>query len=199
VPDVGDHERLPRLGPDDLDEDQKRLYDAFVGGPRQSQAGFFPVADADGVLSGPYRAMLLGPAAGAPLERLGRAVRYEVGLPARARELAILTVAHLMESEVEWQAHERLALSVGVPEKTVRSLQAGTPVFGAEGSDGLVHRFVSQVLRDHRVDDDTFSAVEATFGRAGAFELLVTAGYYQIVAHINNAYDLRPAATSGPS
>jgi 4-carboxymuconolactone decarboxylase len=197
VPDVGEDERLPRLGPADLDEDQRRLYDAFVGGPRQRQAGFFPVADADGVLSGPYRAMLLSPVAGAPLERLGRAVRYEVGLPARARELAILTVAHLMESEVEWQAHERLAVSVGVPEATVSSLRAGAPVFADAAGDALVHRFVSRLLRDHRVDDATFSAVAATFGRDGAFELLVTAGYYQIVAHINNAYGLRPAG--GPS
>jgi 4-carboxymuconolactone decarboxylase len=196
---VGDGERLPRLRPDDLDAAQRDLHATFVDGPRQSQAGFFPVADADGVLSGPYRAMLLSPAAGAPLERLGRAVRYEVGLPDRARELAILTVARLSDSEVEWQAHERLALSVGVPEATVRSLWAGAPAFGGDDDgelDALVHGFARQLLQDHRVGDATFAAAQEAFGRAGVFELVATIGYYQTIAHINNAYALRPA---GPS
>jgi alkylhydroperoxidase family enzyme len=199
---VPDDERLPRVGPDGLDDEQRQLYAVFVDGPRQSQAGFFPVADADGVLSGPYRAMLESPAAGGPLERLGRAVRYEVGLPDRARELAILTVARLQDSEVEWQAHERLALSVGVPEETVTSLWAGAPTFTDE-TDADVHRFARQLLQDHRVDDAAFAAVQQRFGRDGLFELVVTIGYYQIVAHVNNAYGLRPAgplgADRGPS
>lgn len=189
---MGDGERLPLLRPDDLDAAQRDLHATFVGGPRQSQAGFFPVADADGVLSGPYRAMLLSPAAGAPLERLGRAVRYEVGLPDRVRELAILTVARLSDSEVEWRAHERLALSVGVPEATVRSLWAGAPAFDDE-LDAVVHRFARQLLQDHRVDDATFTAAQEAFGRAGVFELVATIGYYQTIAHVNNAYALRPA------
>lgn len=185
-------ERLPRFGRDRLDAHQRALYDTFIGGPRQSQAGFFPVADAEGVLSGPYRAMLLSPAVGAPLERLGRAVRYETSLPHRARELAILTVARCTDSEVEWRAHEALALSVGVPEETVRTLWAGAPKF-SDARDELIHRFAHALLVDHVVDDETFAVAEEGLGRAGVLDLVATLGYYQVVAHINNAYALRPA------
>lgn len=184
--------RLPLMRADALDERQRRLYETFVGGPRQSQASFFPVADANGVLSGPYRAMLLSPLAGSPLERLGRAVRYETEVPDRVRELAILTVAQLMDSEMEWQAHERLALSLGVPEATVTSLKTGRPEFESD-TDAAVYGFARQLLLDHHVDDATFLAAEEHLGRAGVFELLVAIGYYQIIAHINNAYDLVPA------
>lgn len=188
---MGDAARLPRLGPDELDAEQKELYETFVHGPRQTQAGFFPVTDAEGVLSGPYRAMLLSPRAGRPMERLGRAVRYELALPDRARELAILTVAEAMESEVEWQAHEALARSVGVPEETVASLRAGEPVLLDE-RDAAVHAFATQLLKDHSVTPDTFATVRELFGLPGLFELIVTIGYYQTIAHINNAFDLRP-------
>ena len=182
---------MPWLRPRDLHGQQLDLYDAFVTGPRQSQSQFFPVADGDGVLSGPYNAMLLSPAVGAPLERLGRAVRYETSLPDRVRELVILTVAALAESDVEWRAHETLALSVGVPEDTVATLRSAAPSFSDE-TDSLVHAFVRQLLAQHAVEDATFAAVRATFGLSGVLELVATAGYYQVVAHLNNAFELQP-------
>jgi 4-carboxymuconolactone decarboxylase len=183
--------RLPRWKREDLDPEQQALYDAFVGGPRQSQAGFFPVADSEGVLSGPYRAMLLSPALGAPFERVGRAVRYESALSARLRELVILVVAALTESEVEWRAHEALALSEGVPEETVASLRSASPVF-VDDLDQLVHDFVRALLVDHAVTDERFDEVQALVGHGGVFELVATAGYYQFIAHVNNAFGLRP-------
>jgi len=183
--------RLPRCGRADLDQAQRDLYDTFVGGPRQSQAGFFPVADDDGVLSGPYRAMLLSPALGAPLERVGRAVRYEAALSDRLREVVILTVAHLNESDVEWHAHEALALSVGVPQATVNSLRSATPTFESD-EDALVHEFVRSLLMDHAVDDGLFRRLEERMGLGRTFEVVATAGYYQVIAHINNTFGLLP-------
>lgn len=179
--------RLPRLLRGELDAEQQALYDTFVSGPRQDQSTFFAVTEPDGALSGPYRAMLLGPAVGSPLERLGRAVRYETGLPARCRELAILTVAHLTDSDVEWRAHEQLALASGVPQASVSAVRRSSPAFESE-VDTLVHGLARDLLESHRVEEATFRAAEATFGRAGLFELIVTIGYYQVIAHINNAY-----------
>lgn len=179
--------RLPRVGPEELDGDRRALYDVFVGGPRQSESSYFPVADSDGVLSGPYRAMLLSPALGAPLERLGRAVRYDAALPPRLRELIILTVAQLTGSQVEWAAHEGLALASGVPEETVQTLREGAPTFLAD-NDLLVHSFVRRLLVDHEVEDGLFEALRDRLGLPSTFEVVATAGYYQTIAHINNAF-----------
>jgi len=183
--------RLPELPVELLSPSQRALYDTFVNGPRQTQAGFFPVAGPDGRLSGPYHAMLLSPALGAPLERLGRSVRYEGSLDARLRELVILTVAHLNESEVEWQAHEALALSEGVPRATVDTLRSPDPQFESD-QDELVHEFVRSLLADHVVDDDLFDRMRESLGTGPVFEVVATAGYYQVIAHINNAFGLLP-------
>jgi len=185
---------MPWLQRGDLDEEQRRLYDDFVTGPRQTQSEFFPVADDSGFLSGPYNAMLLSPAVGVPMERLGRSVRYGTSLPGRVRELVILTVAQLNESATEWQAHEGMARDAGVPEVTISSLKAGTPRFDDDG-DATVHSFVAGLLVDHCVTDADFSAVVATYGRSGVLELVATLGYYQLVAHLNNAFEI----TAGPA
>jgi 4-carboxymuconolactone decarboxylase len=191
-----DTRRLPKLGRADLNSGQVALYDAFVEGPRQSQASFFPVADSEGVLSGPYRAMLLSPALGAPLERLGRAVRYEASIPERMREMAILTVAKAMDSDVEWQAHEGMALAAGVPERTVQTLRAGSPEFES-ADDELAHQFTLALLEQHEVDDAMFAVLERRYGLSGSFELIATIGYYQVIAHINNAFALDKARDDG--
>lgn len=187
--------RLPELTRDDLDTPQRELYDVFVNGPRQRQASFFAVADTEGVLSGPYRAMLLSPSVGSPMERLGRAIRFESCLPDRLREIAILTVACVNDCALEWNAHEGMALASGIPEQTVMSLRGSQPVF-LDDTDALVHRFVRELLIDHRVDDETFGAVEQGWGRDGVFELIACAGYYQLIAHLNNGFGLGVATGS---
>lgn len=193
---MSDGSRLPELAPGRLDGEQKELYDVFAGGQRQSEASYFPVVDRDGILSGPYRAMLLSPTLGRPLERLGRAVRYEAAIPGRVRELTILTVALATENEVEWAAHEGLAAARGVPEETIATLRDPHPAF-VDSSDELVHRVVRSLLTEHSISDELFRQTEDMLGTGGVFELVVTAGYYQTIAHINTAFALRVAPSNG--
>lgn len=181
--------RLPRLPPEELTPRQRELYDRITGGPRQEHATFFPVADEDGILSGPYRAMLLSPVAGTALERVGVAVRYECGLPPHVRELAILTVAWHCRCPVEWRAHEALARSCGVPGETVDTLRTAAPVLVGDDIE-VTYAFVHELLADNRVSAETFGRAVALLSLSGVFELIVTAGYYQIIAGVNNAFDL---------
>nr|WP_240968807.1 carboxymuconolactone decarboxylase family protein [Streptomyces sp. HNM0575] len=133
--------------------------------------------------------MLLSPGVGAPLERLGVAVRYRSRLPLWARELAILTVAVHTDCPVEWRAHEELARSAGVPEETIGTLHTDTPALSGHAAR-VVHGFVTGLLRENRIEESTFRQAEALWSTAGAFELVVTAGYYQIIAFVNNAFEV---------
>ncbi|MGC7096015.1 hypothetical protein ACPZ19_15185 [Amycolatopsis lurida] len=78
--------RLPHLRPDDLDDDQRALYDAITGGPRAG--GPVALTDDAGRLAGPFNAMLVVPAAGSALQRLGAAIRYETLLSGHDRKSA---------------------------------------------------------------------------------------------------------------
>lgn len=180
--------RLPRLTPEELTPQQSQLYRSITEGPRQQHASFFPVADDAGVLSGPYRAMLLSPDIGSALERVGVAVRYHSDLPSWARELAILTVACHCRSEVEWRAHEELARVAGVPDVTIETLGSGSPTLVDRPAE-IAYAFVAELLA-HHVSGDTFDAVAELWSKSGVFQLVITVGYYQIIAGINNAFDI---------
>ena len=54
--------------------------------------------------------------------------------------------------------------------------------------------YVRQVLHDHRVDDATWSAANAAFGKEGTLELTMTAGYYGMLASFLNVLQIEPAA-----
>src|SRR5215471_1586181 len=101
--------RVPRLRPEQLTDEQRRLYQEVLDGPRGQGRQFFPLVDADGVLTGPFNAMLASPRVGTAVQRLGAALRYQTDLPDRIRELVILVVAAQLGSEFEWHAHESLA------------------------------------------------------------------------------------------
>ena len=68
--------RLPQLTPAELPVEQRRLYDAIVGGPRAAGPQLFELSDEQGRLNGPFGAMLLSPPVGGALQSLGAAIRY---------------------------------------------------------------------------------------------------------------------------
>jgi 4-carboxymuconolactone decarboxylase len=78
-------DRLPRLTPERLDQEQQAVYAAIAGGPRAAGPQAFPLTGADGSLNGPFGVMLHAPSVGAPLQDLGSAIRYRTGLSARVR------------------------------------------------------------------------------------------------------------------
>ncbi|MBN6042205.1 carboxymuconolactone decarboxylase family protein [Amycolatopsis sp. 195334CR] len=172
--------RLPHLRPDDLDDDQRALYDAITGGPRAG--GPVALTDTDGRLAGPFNAMLVAPAAGSALQRLGAAIRYETSLSARTRELSILAVASHWDSAFERHAHEPVALAAGLTEQQLAAVRAGTLPDGLDDTERAALRFVTALLRDGDADDETYAATVATLGERTVVELTTLVGYYATLA-----------------
>lgn len=172
--------RLPHFRPGDLDDEQRALYDAITGGPRAG--GPVPLTDGEGRLAGPFNAMLVAPASGSALQRLGAAIRYETSLSARARELAILAVAAHWDSEFERYAHEPVALSAGLTEAQLAAVRAGNLPDGLDDTELAVLRFVTALLRDGDADDETYAATVDVLGERTVVELTTLVGYYATLA-----------------
>jgi 4-carboxymuconolactone decarboxylase len=85
-----------------------------------------PPTDADGALPGPFGGFLLAPAIGEALQGLGAAIRYRDHRSARARELAILTVAAHHDSRFERYAHEAVGATLGLSETEMAAVRDGT-------------------------------------------------------------------------
>jgi 4-carboxymuconolactone decarboxylase len=149
----------------------------------------------DGVLTGPFNAMLHNPGVGAPLQALGTALRTRTGLDARVRELVVLLVASHLDSEVEWAGHARMALGLGVPERVLADLEAGSlpadlPLEYADpGRCALA--LARQLLTGHGIGDD-FERQAAVLGDSGVFEVTTLVGYYWTLARQLAVFGVTP-------
>jgi 4-carboxymuconolactone decarboxylase len=168
--------RLRPLRPDELDADQRAVYEALADPP--GRVGQNP----DGSLQGPFDAMLRAPHSGAALQAVGAALRYRSVLPERVRELATLMVAAHHRSAFEWHAHAPLAAAAGLPDVLVEAVRTGGSVEPEDPAERAAAVAVAQLLTAGDVDDDAWSGIVKALGEAGAVELTTLVGYYCLLA-----------------
>lgn len=166
--------------PDQMEPDQKKLYEAITQGPRAQGPQHFALTDEQGRLNGPFGDFLLSPSVGMALQGVGAALRYETKLTGRARELAILLVAARHHSTFERESHEVIARALGFRQEELDATRQEdmTPFDGVEL---LVGRTVLALL-DGDLDDAAWKAAEEALGQRTVFELVALVGYYSTLA-----------------
>jgi 4-carboxymuconolactone decarboxylase len=179
---VHTHGRLTWFAPEDLDTDQRRLYEAISGGPRASGGSPFPLTDEQGRLEGPFNAMLVHPGIGDAVQALGAQIRYGSALSDRERELAILRVAALSHSEFEWYAHERVGRAVGLSATEITSVTSGIAQDSLSRAEQTVLRVVTRLVDHGDLDDASFEDAERVLGTHRLADLVMLVGYYQLLA-----------------
>jgi 4-carboxymuconolactone decarboxylase len=175
-------DRLRKLSPAELNQDQRAVYDAVAGGRRAQGPQHFRLTDSDGGLEGPFNAFLLQPKLGYALQALGAALRYETSLTDRAREIAVLVTAVAADAAFEWYAHEAIGRHVGLTDHELDALRTGRFDVFADQVERVVATTVHALcVRGDLGDDEYLRAVDA-LGSSGVFELLTLAGYYLALA-----------------
>ena len=181
--------RLPRFSPQELDEDQRRLYAAITAGDRARGPQFFRLTDDEGGLEGPFNAMLLNPPIGDALQQLGAAIRYSGRLPTRCREIAILAVAAHWQCEFELRAHEPIAAHAGLSAVQIAALCNAEPLDLIDPEEDAVLEVTRRLLRDRELDDGTYAAAVDAIDADKLFELTTLVGYYSLLALQMNVFD----------
>ncbi|GLW09011.1 hypothetical protein Misp01_41410 [Microtetraspora sp. NBRC 13810] len=177
-----DHGRLPWYDPAELDPARRAVYDEITGGARAGGPRAFSLTDPAGRLEGPFNAMLTAPEVGHALQRLGAAIRYETALPARWREIAVLTVAAVRRSDFEWHAHERVGRQAGLTEEELAALRAGGGCESFDPAERIVREAAHALLTGRTLDDDLFARARDALGLPRLYELVVLVGYYETLA-----------------
>lgn len=190
--------RLPWLRPDELDDDQRALYDRIVGGPRASGRPT-PLVDAEGRLYGPFNALLTNPGVGEAVQAVGAALRFAGALPRPLFELIVLTVARERGASYEWYAHEPLARRAGVSDAQLQAVRAGKmPELGTEG-ERSVFDLVTVLLRHEDPGAELVQSVEDAFGSGVVTEVVATVGFYDLIAALMQVWDAQlPEGVQGP-
>ena len=172
--------RLPHPTPGELTDEQRAVYEEITGGPRGS--GPFRLTDDDGRLQGPFNAMLVNPRLGLTVQQLGADIRYRSTLDAREREIAILALAHLRDSDFEWYAHERVGVVVGMTQEELDTLDTGETPASFSDRERIVLAATRALVTERDLDDATYAEAERLLGRTTLADLVTLVGYYDLLA-----------------
>lgn len=173
--------RLPLFHPGDLDAEQRRLYETITASRTENRGTPGSIVDAAGRLRGAFAAMLLHPPLGHALQQLGKVIRYEGQLSARAREIAILAVAAHRRSEFQQVVHEEIGRRAGLTDIQVAALRdAQDLTFADPEEDAVLHLTRTLVVGDGLTDEE-FERYTAVLGQVTIFELTTLVGYYTML------------------
>ena len=157
--------------------DQRRVYEAIVGGPR-------------GTLIGPLRAAIHSPELADRWQRLGEFLRYRTSLPPRLNELAILVTARRWNSQIEWYVHAAAARKAGLPGTVIEAIQYGRVPEFENPDETAVYEYVRELHEFGQVSDQAYQNVRAKWDAIGVVELTALVGYYTMVAMTLNAHEI---------
>jgi 4-carboxymuconolactone decarboxylase len=178
--------RFPELTPDQMNADQKAMYDAILAGPRHSTQG-------------PFNAWLRSPKLGDRLQRVGEYLRFDTTLPHKLNEFAILITAVEWKAGFEWYAHYPLAIKAGLEPAVAKDLQEGRRPAGMSADETLVYAFATELQRQRQVSDAVYTAAVARFGEQGVMDLTALVGYYNLVSMTLNVARVQAPADAGPT
>jgi alkylhydroperoxidase family enzyme len=111
------------------------------------------------------------------------------------REIVILRVSWLRQTQYEWGHHSLMARAQGVDEAHLEALKAGPedPIWTAAERAAL--RVVDEFCNTARVGDEAWAELNRHLGRKEVMELLFLAGQYEMVCRTFNAMriEIEPA------
>lgn len=168
--------RLPFKSREDMAPEHRHVYDEIV--------------ESRGNVDPNFAVLLNSPEATAKMSPLGAYVRFQTPLPDRVKSLAALVTARECDGDYVWTANDRQARRRGVEDSVIEAIRERRAPEGFIGQDADVVRFTLELLRDHRVSEPTFQAVQTGLGGAMVVDLLVFIGYYQALAHTLSALEV---------
>ncbi len=135
------------------------------------------------------------PYIGLNFQRLGNSLLTGEELSHKLREIAVLRVAYLTQSEYEFRQHTPIALKCGVSQKQIDDISdwAASEQFGEQ--ERAILAYTDEVTQHISVKDETFDRLRSFLSDHAIVELTTAIGYWGMVSRILVALqiDLEPS------
>lgn len=172
--------RLPLVDPKDAPEDVRQILEGMP------------------VKLGIFRLMANAQTCFRPLLSLGTSILSRQQLDPKLRELAILQAAALTPGEYEWVQHVPIAKAVGATDAEIEAVERGDLEADCLGErERVLLQFGEQALENTCVDGSVFEAARKLFSPREIVELLLTLGYYNMLARLTEVAELEAEAPAG--
>ena len=168
--------KLPTIGRDEISPDKQAVYDQIIS-TRGSMLNVFGV-------------LFNNPNAAEAVSRLGEYLRYRSVLDPTVREILILSTAKELNVEYEWAHHEIEARKVGLSDVTIEAIRSGRAPMGIPPKEGVFAQAARELVRDSRMTDRTYQAVEHLLSPMQLIDLILVVGYYSMLAKVLKTLDV---------
>jgi AhpD family alkylhydroperoxidase len=119
---------------------------------------------------------------------LGRFLLDGSSLPPRDREIVMLRMGWLCQSEYEWAQHARIAKAqAGLTNEDIHRIAEGPTAAGWSEFDRTLLRMVDELRYDAMIGDATWQALRTRYSAQQMIEALYTASQYQLVSMALNS------------
>lgn len=119
---------------------------------------------------------------------LGRFLLNGTSLPAREREIVILRMGWLCQSEYEWSQHARIGQAqAGLSAQEIRRIAQGPGAAGWSDFERTLLTMVDELRYEAQLSDATWRALRERYSLEQTLEALFTAAQYQLVSMALNS------------
>ena len=192
--------RLPMPRREDLSDADKKIFDEVTRGRPLPNGkipdGFLPT----GTPENPVR--LSDPPLAKILSELSHYRKYEIGLPDRLLEIAVLVAGYEMNCQYEWTQWERFGRNPADPrhieQSTIDIIKYNKPVVGLGEKETAIIHFGREMFGDKKVSSETFAEVLRLFGRKGTVDLVWLMANYTAASAELTAFDQQLQAGQNP-
>lgn len=133
-------------------------------------------------IGGPYNLLLRSPVFGQRMFDLLYYLRWNTSLPLSLNEFAILIVGLHWRSQVEWLAHQPIAIKAGLSPDLIAELKSGKRPSRMSAEEAAVYHFCTELTANRKVSDATFAQAKAVFSDQQIVDLTAVAGTYVTIA-----------------
>jgi 4-carboxymuconolactone decarboxylase len=162
-------QRLPTIPPDQYTPEQKQAAEEFLAARKAP-------------LSGPFESMMYSPEVMSAARMMGDHLRYHSAIGNTLSELVILLTAREWSQDYEWSVHYPIALKAGIAKDVADAIADGRRPSVMNADEQIVYEFTTELQRNKRISDLTYSRAEKRFGKNGVVDMTGISGYYTFLA-----------------
>ena len=166
-------DRMPAIPPADMTDEQKKIAEQIVAGPR-------------GKVEGPYWPILRSPGFANCIQNVGAYFRYDCPLDRKINEMTALMTARSWSQQFVWDVHILQALDAGLGRDICTAVAEGRRPEGMAQDEEVLWDFVTELLVSKGVSDPTYKRAVEMFTETGVIDILGVVGYYTTLGMIMN-------------
>ena len=112
----------------------------------------------------------------------GNHVLFKSSLPARDREILILRIGWLCQSEYEWGQHVIIGKQAGLNDDEIKRITKGPDASGWSHFDSTLIRAVDELYAEAFISDSTWKKLSGCYNTHQLLDLIFTVGQYNAVS-----------------